>query len=138
MSTNTTNDVSLNTLTNGEYAFVTKDMNTALHTVGYMHMSIYTNPNSIVPLIDSSGRSFFADASGLLLALDNNNNPIQSKVLRQTTYRYPHLDASGNTIDGYMTFFFDDGSSFSNYDALNASYIYRFDGIVPPILKYLT
>jgi hypothetical protein len=120
MSITTTNDVSLNPLTNGEYIRVTDVMNTALHTLGYLHMNIYM------------------DLSGLIPALDSNGNPIVSRTLVQTTYMYPYLDASGNTVEGYMTFYFADGGTLSNYDSLPTLYAYRFDGMTPPTIQYLT
>jgi len=119
-----TNDISLNPLVNGEYANVTSDMNQSLHTLGYMRINIYT------------------DLSGNFPALDTLGNPIVARNITGTTYVYPHLsmeaDPSGIVIDGYMTFFFDDGSSFSNYDLSNSSYTYLFENLNPPVIKYLT
>ena len=82
--------------------------------------------------------NIFTDLSGLVFALDTLENPIQSRVLVQTTYIYPYMDSSGTLIDGFMSFFFDNGASFSNYDSLNTAYAYSFDGLVPSTIKYLT
>jgi hypothetical protein len=115
-----TNDVSLNSLVNGQYANVTQDMNTALHTVGYMRINIYM------------------DLSGLIPALDSYGNPILSRTLVQTTYVYPYTDLSGVLMNGFMTFYFDDGSYISNYDSLETLYTYRFDGLDPTVIRYFT
>jgi hypothetical protein len=115
----TTNDSSLNILLNGQYSQLTIDENTELHMTGNIKISIFT---------DGSGNNY---------ALDSNNNPIISKLVTQTVYTYPYIDASENSIDGYLTMYFDDGSYFGNNDTNNAAYWYWLDGL-PLEYKQLT
>lgn len=107
----TTNDTSLNTLVNGEYLQLTADETVQLHAIGYIKISIFT---------DGSGNNY---------ALDSNNNPIISKLVTQTVYTYPYIDASENSIAGFLTMYFDDGSYFGNDDINNAAYWYWLDGV---------
>jgi len=107
----TTNDTSLIGLVNGEYTQITQDENTALHTVGYIKMSIFT---------DGSGNNY---------ALDSNNNPIISKLVVNTVYTYPYTDALGASIDGYLTIYFDDDTRFGNNDTNDSAYWYTLEGL---------
>jgi hypothetical protein len=114
-----TNDISLNPLVNGEYLQITTDENEALHTVGYIRMSIFT---------DGSGNTYATDSSG---------NPITSRLVTNTIYTYPYSDASLNNIDGYLTVYFDDGTYFGNNDTNDAAYWYSIDGL-PLVYKQFT
>lgn len=117
----TTNDVSLNDLSNGQYDEVIYDMNQALHTVGYTKMTIYT---------DGSGNGFAKDTNGI---------DIVNKIIKTTEYTYPYIDASGNSIPGNLTIIFDDESKFINSDLHeNQSWFwYTIEGL-PNILKTFT
>lgn len=105
-STFTTSGPNIDALTNGEYPQYTVDINQALHSLGYARISIYM------------------DASGTIFALDSNGNPISSRLITQTSYTYPYVDASDNTIDGTFTITFDDGSFYFNTDVNNSAYWY--------------
>ena len=120
-----TSDVSLNTLVNGEYLHVTEDENAVLHNNAYGYIRI----------------TVFHDASATTYGLDSNGNPIISKLIVNTVYTYPYVDASGVSIDGYMTTYFDDGTYFGNNDANDADYWYKIDGVdqlVPFVYSQLT
>jgi hypothetical protein len=118
-SITTTNDTSLIPLINGEYTNITTDENTALHTLGYIRMNI------------------FSDGSGNNYALDSNNNPITSRLVVNTIYTYPYTDSSANSIDGYLTIYFDDGSFFGNNDTNDLAFWYTIDGL-PLVYKQFT
>lgn len=111
-SISTTNDINLVPLVNGEYLNITTDENTALHTLGYIRLSLYM------------------DGSGNTVALDSNGNPISSRLVTDTVYTYPYTDISGNVnIDGYLTLYFDDGSFFGNNDVNNSAFWYMIEGV---------
>lgn len=110
-TTVTTNDVSVPLLTDGEYTLVLNDSNTVLHTVGEIRMSLFT------------------DASGITFAQDSNGNNIDKKLVTTTVYTYPYTDVSGNTIEGYLTTTFSDGSTFGNDDSNNTAYWYTMEGL---------
>jgi hypothetical protein len=115
-----TNDVSLNKYDDGEYDNLINDMNTALHTLGYAELNIYT------------------DASGTIFANDSNGNPITNRLIVTTSYTYPYLDLSGNFVFGYFTVVFDDKSTFSNTDDNNLAYWYSIYGMDPLTIKQFT
>jgi len=116
----TTNDVSLNKYDNGQYDNLITDMNTALHTIGYRDIYIFT------------------DASGMILANDSNGNPIEKRRIKTTSYTYPYLDNSGNFVFGYFTVVFEDGSTFTNTDEYETSFWYVMFGMNPIEVKQLT
>jgi len=121
----TTNDVSLNNYANGHYLNVIADKNTVLHNsqFGYIRITI------------------FHDASANTYATDSSGNPIISKLITNTVYTYPYIDASNISIDGYMTVYFDDGTFFGNNDTNDADYWYKIDGVeqsVPFVYSQLT
>lgn len=115
-----TNSTTVDPLTNGEYANVTADINTALHTLGYLRINIFT------------------DLSGTAFAKDNLGNDIVDRTIHSTRYNYPATDSSGNTIDGHMTITFTDGTTYDNDDTYNTSYAYYFTGLEAGGIKYLT
>jgi len=115
-----TNDVMVNGYTDGEYNPVTADINTALHTLGYLRINIYN------------------DISGNSVALDSNGNPIIDRTILSTRYIYPTTDASGNSVDGFFRITFDDGSTLDNEDWNNTQYAYVMSGLESEGLKYLT
>jgi len=116
----TTNDVSLNAYDNGQYDNLISDMNTALHTIGYSDIYIFT------------------DASGMVLANDSNNNPIEKRRIKSTSYTYPYIDNSGNFVFGFFTIVFDDDSTFTNDDSHENSFWYTIFGMNPLVIKQLT
>ena len=116
----TTNDVSLNKYDNGQFDGLINDMNTALHTIGYSDVYIFT------------------DASGMILANDNSGNPIEKRRIKTTSYTYPYLDDSGNFVFGSFTIVFDDDSIFYLNDANHASFWYMMFGMNPIEVKQLT
>jgi hypothetical protein len=88
----------LEPLENGQYPQFIIDMDTALHTIGYIKLSI------------------FADASGTIIQTDSNGNPIDTRLVKSTSYTFPYIDISGNTVDGTIVLTFDDGSTFTSVD----------------------
>ena len=116
----TTNDVILTAYDNGQYDNLISDMNTALHTIGYSDIYIFT------------------DASGMVLANDTNNNPIEKRRIKSTSYTYPYIDNSGNFVFGSFTIVFDDESTFTNDDAHENSFWYTMFGMNPIVVKQLT
>jgi hypothetical protein len=121
MSTITsTNDVMVADYTDGEYDPVTADINTALHTLGYLRINIYN------------------DISGNSVALDSSGNPVIDRTIASTRYIYPSTDASGNATDGFLRITFDDGTTLDNEDWNNTQYAYVFSGLESEGLKYLT
>jgi len=116
----TTNDVSLNKYDNGQYDVLINDMNTALHTIGYSDIYIFT------------------DASGMILANDSSGNPIEKRRIKSTSYTYPYLDDSGNFIFGFFTIVFDDNNIFTLDDEHHASFWYTMFGMTPIVIKQLT
>ena len=116
----TTNDVSLNKYDNGQYDELINDMNTALHTIGYSDIYIFT------------------DASGTILANDNSGNPIEKKRIKSTSYTYPYIDNSDNFVFGYFTFIFDDDNVFTLDDEHHTSFWYTMFGMNPIVVKQLT
>lgn len=117
-TTVTTNDASVPLLTDGEYTLVLNDSNTVLHTIGEIRMSL------------------FVDASGTTFALDSNSNPIDKKLVTTTVYTYPYTDISGNTIPGYLTTTFSDGSTFGNNNLNDSAYWYTMEGLDKPPQQY--
>ena len=115
-----TNSTTVDPLTNGEYAQVTADINTALHTLGYLRINIFT------------------DLSGTMYAQDNLGNDIIDRTIYSTRYTYPTTDLSGNTIDGHMTMTFTDGTTYDNSDINNTAYAYYLTGLEAGGIKYLT
>lgn len=115
-----TNDVSLNKYENGEYDNLMNDMNTALHSLGYSEINIYS------------------DASGTVFVNDSSGNPITNRLIVTTTYTYPYIDLSGNFVFGYFTVLFDDKSTFSNPDSNNEAYWYSIYGMDPLVIKQFT
>jgi hypothetical protein len=104
----------IDALTNGEYPQLTIDMNTALHTIGIIRVSVWS------------------DASGTIFVPDSNNNDINNRTLISTSYTYPFIDISGNIVEGTMTMTFDDNGTFTNDDTNNQAYWYAVmlaDGI---------
>ena len=73
--------------------------------------------------------SIFMDASGTIFAKDTNDNDINLRNVKSTSYTYPYVDVSGNLTYGTFTFTFDDGSTFSNIDLLNNLYWYYIQGV---------
>ena len=116
----TNSDVSLNKYDNGEYDNLITDMNTALHTLGYAEINIYS------------------DASGTVFVNDSNGNPITNRLIVTTTYTYPYLDLSGDFVFGYFTILFDDNSTFSNPDSNHLAYWYSIYGMDPIVIKQLS
>jgi hypothetical protein len=100
-------------LEDGEYVQFMLDVNNAVR-MGPLIVSIYT------------------DASGVAFALDSNNNPINNRFLKQTSYVYPYMNKDGVYIPGVLTCIFGDGSSFSNDDENNAAFWYNINGISDP------
>lgn len=119
-SSTTTNDVNIDPLTNGEYAQITSDINTALHTLGYLRINIYT---------DLSGNNFAKDSLG---------NDINNRTLFSTRYSYPTTDLSGNSIEGHITITFDDGSTLDNDDWNNIAYTYNMVGLESGGIHYFS
>ena len=120
-----TNDVSLNNYVNGEYLNVIADENAVLHNNNYGYIRI----------------TIFHDASANSYATDSSGNQIISKLIKNTVYTYPYIDASNVSIDGYMTTYFDDGTFFGNNDSNDADYWYKIDGVdqaVPFVYSQLT
>jgi len=115
-----TNDVSLNKYDNGEYDNLITDMNSALHTLVYAKINIYS------------------DASGTVFVNDSIGNPITNRLIVTTTYTYPYLDLSGDFVFGYFTVVFDDKSTFSNPDSNNLTYWYSIYGMDPLVIKQFT
>jgi hypothetical protein len=115
-----TNNTTVDPLTNGEYANVTADINTALHTLGYLRINIFT------------------DLSGTMFAQDNLGNDINNRTIYSTRYIYPTTDLSGNTIDGDMIITFTDGTTYENNDINNTAYAYYLTGLEAGGIKYLT
>jgi hypothetical protein len=116
----TTNDVSLNKYDNGQYDELINDMNTALHTIGYSDIYIFT------------------DASGMILANDSSGNPIEKRRIKSTSYTYPYIDASDNFVFGYFTIVFDDDNTFTLDDEHHTSFWYVMFGMNPIVVKQLT
>ena len=117
--TKTTNDTALIPLIDGEYGQITTDENFALHTIGQINMSI------------------FSDGSGNTVVNDSSGNPIISRLVTDTIYTYPYSDLSGNNIDGYLTLYFDDGTYFGNNDTNDRAFWYTIDGL-PLVYKQFT
>jgi len=92
--------------TDNEFAQVTADINTALHTLGYLRINIYN---------DISGTSF---------ALDSSGNPITDRTIYSMRYIYPTTDESGNAVDGFIRITFDDGTTIDNEDWNDTEYAY--------------
>jgi len=86
----------LDLLENGEYLQMFDNFDTALHTIGYIKISIY---------LDASGNTF---------QVDSNNNPINNRLVQNNSYTYPYIDSNGNAVDGTIIITFDDGSTFTN------------------------
>lgn len=116
----TTNDVSLNKYDNGQFDGLINDMNSALHTIGYSDIYIFT------------------DASGTILANDSNGNTIEKRRIKSTSYTYPYIDLSDNFIFGYFTIVFDDDSTFYLNDANHTAFWYTMFGMNPIEIKQLT
>ena len=116
----TNSDVSLNKYDNGEYDNLITDMNSALHSLGYAEINIYS------------------DASGTVFVNDSNGNPIANRLIVSTTYTYPYLDLSDNFVFGYFTILFDDNSTFSNPDSNHLAYWYSIYGMDPIVIKQLS
>jgi hypothetical protein len=119
-TTFTTSGPDIDALTDGEYPQYTADLNRALHSLGYARINIYT------------------DASGTVFALDNNSNPISSRLITQTAYTYPYVDASANIIDGSFTVTFDDGSYYYNVNANDRAYWYSIEQTGPSTIYQFT
>ena len=115
-----TNDAMVSDYTNGQFDVLTTDINTALHTLGYLRINIYN------------------DISGNSVALDSNGNPIIDRTILSTRYIYPTTDASGAPVDGFLRITFDDGSTLDNEDWNNIEYAYVMSGLENEGLKYLT
>ena len=113
----TTNDVSLNEYTNGQFDDVIADMNARLHTLGYCDINIYT------------------DASGTIFALDNEGKNIEKRFIKSMAYTYPYIDSSGNFVFGYIVLTFDDDSTFSLSDEYHTVFWYSFYGMDPVVIK---
>ena len=88
----------LEPLDNGQYPQFIIDMDTALHTIGYIKLSM------------------FADASGTIIQTDSNGNPIYMRLVKSNSYTFPYIDLSGNTVDGTIVMTFDDGTTFTSVD----------------------
>lgn len=116
----TTNDVSLNKYDNGQFDELISDMNTALHTIGYSDIYIFT------------------DASGTILANDSNGNPIEKRRIKSTSYTYPYIDLSGDFVFGFFTILFDDDSTFYLNDANHTAFWYTIFGMNPIVIKQLS
>jgi hypothetical protein len=93
----------LESLENGQYLQMVNDFDTALHTIGYIKISIY---------VDASGNTF---------EVDSNNNPINNRLVKSNSYTYPFIDSNGNAVEGTIIMTFDDGSTFSSID-IDATY----------------
>jgi len=113
----TTNDISLNEYTNGQFDDVIADMNARLHTLGYCDINIYT------------------DASGTIFALDNEGKNIEKRFIKSMAYTYPYIDSSGNFVFGYIVLTFDDDSTFSLSDEYHTVFWYSFYGMDPVVIK---
>ena len=120
MDITSTNDVTVDPLTNGQYSEITMDINTALHTLGYLRINIYT------------------DLSGTTFAKDSYGNDINDRVIASTRYSYPTTDISGDYIDGHITVIFDDGSILDNDDRNNTTYTYNMVGLESGGIHYFT
>lgn len=114
----TTSDVLVPPLLDGEYTAVLNDTNTVLHSMGEVKMSLYT------------------DASGTIFAVDSSGNPIDNKSVITTIYTYPYTDTSDNAHPGYLTTYFSDGTYFGNNDTNNSAYWYTFYGLDQPPKQY--
>ena len=114
----TTNEVLVPLLSDGQYTEVIKDTNTVLHSVGEVKMSLFT------------------DASGTVFAFDSSGNPIDNKFVVTTIYTYPYVDASNNKQEGYLTTYFNDGTHFGNNDTNESAYWYTFYGLNQPPKQY--
>ena len=105
---------------NGQLEQPVTDMDTALHTIGYIKLSLYL------------------DASGNTYVLDSNGNPINNRLVKSNsyTYPYPYVDNSGNLIDGFSIFEFDDNSTFSVYDDGHNSAWYSIYNVTTSIKQF--
>jgi hypothetical protein len=115
-----TNDVMVSDYTDGEFTRVTADINTALHTLGYLRINMYN------------------DLSGNSIALDSSGNPITDRTVSSIRYIYPTTDESGNAVDGLIRITFDDGTTLDNEDWNNTRYAYVLSGLESEGLKYFT
>lgn len=115
-----TNDVNIEPLINGQYAQITVDIDTALHTLGYLRINIYT------------------DISGTTFAKDSLGNDINNRTIAFTRYSYPSTDICGNYIDGNMTITFDDGSTLNSEDWNDTEYAYNLVGLEAGGIHYFT
>jgi hypothetical protein len=102
--------IDIPSLENDEYLQFMKDINTAVNTGPFII-------------------SIFMDASGTIFTKDNNGNDINLRLVKTTSYTYPHMDISGNYVDGIFYFTFDDGSTFNNVDLNNSAYWYYIQGV---------
>jgi len=84
-------------LENLEYDLLIHDINTAVNAGGLV-MSIFT------------------DASGTIFAKDSNNNDINMRSVKSSSYTYPYYNNENVYINGIITVIFDDDSTFSNSD----------------------
>ena len=112
----------------GEFATLTMDINTSLHTLGYIRINIYH------------------DASGTIFVKDSNGNDISNRLVKETKYTYPYVNnISNTTIDGTFTMTFDDNSTATltdneTNDMVNNDfdYWYYIEGVLPIIIKPFT
>jgi len=102
--------IDIPSLENDEYLQFMKDINTAVNK-GPLIVSIYM------------------DASGTIFTKDNNGNDINLRLVKTTSYTYPHMDISGNFVDGVFYFTFDDGSTFNNVDLNDSAYWYYIQSV---------
>jgi hypothetical protein len=111
-------DGDLDTYQNGRYSNLINDMNTALHTIAYMRITILSDPN------------------GYNFAVDNNNNVIDDRLIANTNYTLPYVDNNtGVEIDGVFTVTFNDGSTFTKADSSEDSFWYFIEGLTPFAIK---
>jgi hypothetical protein len=113
----TTNDVSLNEYTNGQFDNVIADMNARLHTLWYCDINIYT------------------DAWGTIFALGNEGKNIENRFIKTMAYTYPYIDGSENFVFGNIVLTFDDDSTFSVSDEYHTVFWYSFYGMDPMVVK---
>jgi hypothetical protein len=106
-----------------EFVTLIMDSNTALHTIGYIKISIYD------------------DASGNVLTKDSNGNDILNRLVKRTDYTLSYTDISTQLfVVGFIIMTFDDDSTFSLVHDNDIDYIkwYTMEGSSPTEIKPFT
>ena len=112
----------------GEFATIIIDMNTALHTIGYIRINVYH------------------DASGTIFVKDSNGNNISNRLVKSISYTYPYTTLiTYEFINGVCMLTFDDDSTVTltnteTNDMVNNDfdYWYLINDIIPNDIKPFT